>query len=60
MNGVLPLIIICAVGLSACLGFLGFVLVQYLRKKFFRKKKVEYDLDDRMLTIKLSKKDFRK
>lgn len=60
MDGVLPIIIICAVGLAACIAFLTYVLVQYLRKKYFRKKKVEYDLDDRTLTIKLSKKDFRK
>ena len=59
MDGVLPIIIVCAVGLAACFSFLGYVLVQYLRKRFFRKKNVEYDLDDKTLTIKLDKKHFR-
>lgn len=59
MDGILPVIIICSVGIAACFAFLGYVLVQHLRRKI-HKKKVEYDLDDRTLTIKLSKKDFRK
>ena len=60
MDGVLPIIIVCAVGLAACFAFLGYVLVQYCRKNVFRKRKVEYDLDDKTLTIKLNKKHFRK
>lgn len=60
MKGVLPIIIVCAIGLAACFSILTYIFVQYLRKKVFRKKKVEYDLDERMLTIKLNKKDFRK
>lgn len=58
MEGVLPIIIICAIGIAACFAFLGYVFVRYCRKRF-HKKKVEYDLDDRTLTIKLNKKDFR-
>ncbi|MCM1289163.1 MAG: hypothetical protein NC183_01710 [Corallococcus sp.] len=60
MGGVLPVIIVCSIGIAACFGFLGYVLVQYLRKKYSCKKRIEYDLDDKTLTIKLDKKDFRK
>ena len=60
MDGVLPIIIVCVLGIVACLSFLAYLLAQYLRKKYWQKRKVEYELDDKTLTIKLDKKDFRK
>ena len=60
MDGVLPVIIVCAVGIAACFSFLGYLFVQYFKKRFYHKKKVEYDLDERTLTIKLDKKDIKK
>lgn len=60
MEGILPVVIVCVVGLAACFAFLGCVLAQFLRNKYFHRKKVEYDMDDKTLTIKLDKKHFRK
>lgn len=61
MNGVLPIIIICVVGLAICAILLFMMFARYLRKKnFFRKKDEEFEMDENSITIKLDKKDLRK
>ena len=61
MKEVLPIIIICAVGLALCVTLLVMTFVRYLRKKgLFRKKNEEFDMDEHTLTIKLDKNDLRK
>ncbi len=59
MKQILPIIVICSVGLAGCLGWLVYMLVQYFRKR--RRRKVEeYDLDEKTLVINLDEKDFHK
>lgn len=61
MKEILPVIIICAVGLAVCAGLLTLMFVRFLkRKRVFRKKSEEFEMDERTLTIKLDKKDLRK
>ena len=46
MGNVLPIVIICSVGLAACFGFLTYTLVRFVKQKFFKSKHEEFDLDD--------------
>ena len=59
MKEVLPIIIVCGVGLSVCVGLLVFFFVRYVRSKI-RKKSEEFEMDENTLTIRLDKKDLRK
>ncbi len=61
MNKVLPIIIICSVGITACVA----LLIAMLCKKILifvrrRRQKEEFDIDESTLTVRLDKKDFRK
>ena len=61
MKEVLPIVIICAVGLAVCAALLILMFVRFLRRKnIFRRKNEEYEMDENTLTIKLDKKDLRK
>ena len=61
MKEILPIIIVCGVGLAVCAGLLILIFVRFLRKKnILRKKGEEFEMDERTLTIKLDKKDLRK
>lgn len=55
MEKVLPLIIICSIGIALCLAYLTFVLVKALRKKF-GKNRNRFEIEDDVLTIELDRK----
>lgn len=59
MQQVLPIIIICGVGLSVCFVLLLIILIRCLQRRF-RKKREVFEMDERTLTVKLDKKDLRK
>ncbi len=55
MKEVLPIVIICCVGIVFCVGYLVYLLIKRCFPK--KKRKVEYfDLDTDTLTIKLGNK----
>ncbi len=61
MDKILPIIIICSVGIAVCVA----LLVAMLCKKILlfvrrRRQKEEFDIDESTLTVRLDKKDFRK
>ncbi|CCZ95280.1 unknown [Corallococcus sp. CAG:1435] len=60
MGNVLPIVIICSVGLAACFGFLTYTLVRFVKQKFCRSKHEEFDLDDDTYTVQVGKSNFRK
>lgn len=60
MGKVLPIVIICSVGLAACFGFLTYTLVCFVKQKFCRSKHEEFDLDDDTYTVQVGKSNFRK
>ena len=59
MKEILPIIIICSVGLVVCFGLLILIFVRFLRRKT-RGRREEFEMDESTLTIKLNKKDLRK
>lgn len=59
MEKVLPLIIICAVGIALCIAYITYVFVRALRRKF-GKNKDRFEIEDDVLTIKLDSKRRRK
>lgn len=60
MEQILPLIIICSVGIASCITVLIFLLCKHVVKLKQRHRKEEFELDEKTLTVKLDKKDFRK
>lgn len=55
MNEVLPIIIICSVGIAAAIGYIIFVIINSFRSK--RGKRLnEFEIDEDSLTIKLGRK----
>lgn len=60
MEKILPIIIICGVGLAACAAFLIVILVKYIKARRKNSRKEEFDLDESTLTVHLSKKDLHK
>lgn len=57
MDKALPVVIICGVGMALCVGYLVFVLVKALRRKFCGGRKFnQFEIDEESLTIKLGKK----
>ncbi len=59
MDQVMPIVAICAVGLASCLGYLLFVLIRALRRRFGREKEI-FDLEDDTLVVDLSEYKRRK
>lgn len=60
MEQILPLIIICSAGIASCIAVLIFLLCKHIVKLKQRHRKEEFELDEKTLTVKLDKKDFRK
>lgn len=61
MDKILPIIIICSVGIAVCIA----LLIAILCKKTLllvrrRRQKEVFDIDESTLTVRLEKKDFRK
>lgn len=55
MNEVLPVIIICAVGIAAAIAYIVFLIVKTFRR-IPRKKRNEFEIEDDTLIIKLGRK----
>lgn len=55
MQEVLPIIIICCVGLAICLGLLFYYFLRFI-VRHFRNRHEEFELDENVLTINLEKK----
>lgn len=55
MKEVLPVVIGCIVGIFICLGYLMFLLVKSIRKKY-PKKAETFDFDENTLTIDITKR----
>lgn len=60
MKQVLPVIIICSVGILACLAYIVYVVVRALRRKppkpRTNKNRNEFEIEDDTLIIKLGRK----
>ncbi len=52
MDKVMPIVAICAVGLAACVGYLLFVAVRVLRRRFGKEKET-FELEDNTLVVDL-------
>lgn len=52
MDKVMPIVAICAVGLAACVGYLLFVTVRALRRRFGKEKET-FELEDNTLVVDL-------
>lgn len=59
MQKILPIIVICSVGLAVCLGLLLFYFVRFVVRRIKRRREV-FELDENTLTIHLDKKHFGK
>lgn len=58
MNQVLPIIIVCALGLTVCIALLVVMFVKHLHKRKKKCKEV-FDMDERTLTINLNDADLK-
>lgn len=59
MKSVLPVIIICSVGIAVCLAYIVYAVVTALKKrppKPRKNKRNEFEIDDDTLIIKLGRK----
>jgi len=56
MNKVLPIIIICSVGIAAALGYIVFIAVKTLINKRGKRPRNEFEIEDDTLTIHLHKR----
>ena len=61
MDKVLPIIIICSVGIAFAIGYIVFVIVNTFRSKYGKrgkqgKRRNEFEIDEDSLTIRLGKK----
>lgn len=57
MERILPVIVVCSVGLAICSGLLIFYFVRYLLRRFRRRE--EFELDENKLVVHLDKKHHR-
>lgn len=55
MEKVLPVIIICSIGIAAAIGYIAYLIVISLRPKR-TKRRNEFEIDEDSLTIKLGKR----
>ncbi len=56
MKKVLPIIIICSVGIAVALGYIVFIAVKTLIKKRGKRPRNEFEIEDDTLTIHLRKR----
>ena len=60
MDKVLPIIIVCSVGIGLCLAYIVFLCVKALRTNPPKKRKHEFEIEDDVLTVKLGKRKNKK
>ena len=56
MDKVLPIIIICSVGIAAALSYIVYVIVNCFRARRGKKRRNEFEIDEDSLTIRLGKR----
>ena len=60
MKKVLPIIIVCGVGIALCLAYIVFLCVKALRINPRSKRTHEFEIEDDVLTVKLGRRKNRK
>ena len=60
MKQVLPIIIVCGVGIALCLAYIIYLCVKVLRVNPRLKKKHEFEIEEDVLTVKLGKRKSKK
>lgn len=60
MKKILPIIIVCGVGIALSLAYIAFLCVKALRAKPPKTRKREFEIEDDVLTVKLGKRKNKK
>ena len=60
MDKVLPIIIVCGVGIALSFAYIVFLCVRALRAKPPAKRKHEFEIDENVLTVRLGRRKSRK
>ena len=60
MDKILPIIIVCGVGIALSLAYIIFLCVKAVRANPPAKRKHEFEIEDDVLTIKLGKRKSKK
>ena len=60
MEKVLPIIIVCGVGITLCVAYIVFLCVKALRANPHVRHKHEFEIEDDVLTVKLGKRKGKK
>ena len=60
MKKVLPIVIICGVGIALCLAYIVYLCVKSLRAYPRTRRKHEFEIDENVLTVKLDKRKSKK
>ena len=60
MNQILPVIIVCAVGIGLCLGYIVFLCVKAVRANPPAKHKQVFEIEEDVLTVKLGRRKKKK
>lgn len=56
MEKVIPVIVVCGVGIAVALGYIAFVVVRTISTKRGRRPRNEFEIEDDTLVIKLGRK----
>lgn len=56
MEGAIPIIVICSIGMAGCLAYMIYALIKALRHKGKFRRRNTFEIDEDSLTIKLGKK----
>ena len=60
MNKVLPVIIVCSVGIALCFAYIVYLCVRALRSNPPAKRKHEFEIEEDVLTVKLGRRNKKK
>ena len=60
MNQVLPIIVVCGVGIALCLAYIAFVCVRAVRANPPARRTREFEIEEDVLTVKLEKRKNKK
>lgn len=60
MNKVLPIVIVCGVGIALCAAYIVFLCVRALRANPPSKRKHEFEIEEDVLTVKLGRRKGKK
>ena len=60
MDKVMPIIIVCAVGIGLCLAYIVFLCVKALRTNPPAKRKHEFEIEEDVLTVRLGRRKSKK